>query len=86
MGFPRLSASMQIHSPLRLEQRVTVQLRLTEIDGKQITYEFSIVDQHQVVAVEGRFKVACCRFPDRKPPYAILTPDFIMDALVHCPN
>jgi len=83
MGFPRLHAQIQIHSPLVFEQDVTVRLRLTKIDGKQIVYEFSIVDELDEVAVEGRFQVACCRFPDHKPPYAILTPEFVMDAILN---
>lgn len=88
LGFPRLSASLKIHQPLAFEARVTVRLRLTEIDGKQITYEFEIVDENEIVdqtsqplAVEGRFQVACCRFPDDKPPFAILTPDHVIKAL-----
>ena len=95
LGFPRLSASLKIHQPLAFEARVTVRLRLTEIDGKQITYEFEIVDEEtgivdpteivdetsQPLAVEGRFQVACCRFPDDKPPFAILTPDHVIQAL-----
>jgi acyl-CoA thioester hydrolase len=81
MGFPRLNARVQIHSPLVLEQNVQVHLQLVEVDGKQIVYEFSIVDEHGDIAVEGRFLVACCRFPANKPPYAILTPEFVMAAL-----
>jgi acyl-CoA thioester hydrolase len=81
MGFPRLSASLQIHHPLVFDQNVDVGLRLTEIDGKQITYEFKIADETGELAVEGRFQVACCRFPDDKPLFAILTPDHVIEAL-----
>ena len=63
LGFPRLSASLNIHDPLTLGQQVNVKLKLVEIDGKQIVYEFDIVDQNHDVAVQGRFSVACCRFP-----------------------
>ncbi|MFK7769041.1 MAG: acyl-CoA thioesterase [Mariniblastus sp.] len=100
LGFPRLNASLKIHQPLAFEQKVQVDLELTEIDGKQITYEFKINaiasdvsptpngDDNQASsvlvstpAVEGRFQVAVCRFPAGKPPYAILTPDHIVEAL-----
>ena len=81
LGFPRLNAQLKINQPLSLGQQVTVQLSLVEIDGKQIVYEFSIVDQNHDIAVEGRFRAACCRFPDGDVPYAILTPEFVMDAL-----
>ena len=82
MGFPRLTAKIEILSPLVFEQSVTVQLRLVRVDGKQIEYEFSIVDENQDVAVTGMFKLACCRFPDDKPPYAILIPQHVTEALI----
>ena len=87
LGFPRLSASLNIHDPLTLGQQVKVNLKLVEIDGKRIVYEFDIVDQNHDVAVQGRFSVACCRFPndtvgDGAGLYAILTPQFVMDALI----
>jgi len=81
LGFPRLSAQLNINTPLALGQQVRVKLSLVEIDGKHIVYEFNIVDQNQSVAVEGRFRAACCRFPNGELPYAILTPQFVMDAL-----
>ena len=81
LGFPRLNAKIQIHLPLVLDQNVTVQLRLLKIDGKQIVYDFSILDDDENLAVEGSFLVACCRFPENKPPYAILTPEFVVEAL-----
>ena len=84
-GFPRLSSSLEIHEPLAFEQKVVVTIDLTEIDGKQITYQFKIFalpkNLRENPAVEGKFVVACCRFPADKPPYAILTPDHIIDAL-----
>ncbi len=81
MGFPRLSASIQIHQPLAFDDTVCVELMLSEIDGKQITYDFTIVTETGESAVEGRFQVACCRFPGGKPPFAILTPDHVVEAL-----
>ena len=84
LGFPRLSASFQIHHPLVFQDSVNVLLRLTEIDGKQISYEFEIIDETiDQVAVEGRFQVACCRFPGDQDPYAILTPGHVVQALTH---
>ena len=85
MGFPRLSAAIKIHEPLAFNQEVTVQLQLVELDGKQIVYEFELVDDQQNVAVAGRFKVACCRFPKSDLPYAILTPEYIIEALTQEP-
>lgn len=81
MGFPRLHASVQIVKPLTFDHQVIVYLRLTELDGKSIFYEFEIRDREDQICLTGKFKVALCRFPDDNPPYAILTPDYVMEAL-----
>ena len=80
-GFPRLHASVQIAQPLVFDQQVIVYLSLMELDGKSIFYEFEIRDRDDLICVTGKFKVALCRFPDDKPPYAILTPDYVIEAL-----
>ncbi|MEM9410789.1 MAG: thioesterase family protein [Planctomycetota bacterium] len=85
IGFPRLSAEIEILEPLRFQDPFQVNLQLQEIDGKHIVYQFRILrsnDQVSRPVVTGKFKVACCRFPDNENPYAILTPDFIIDKLL----
>ena len=81
MGFPRLSVQLEIHHPVSVGELVEVTLQLVEIDGKQLRYEFDLVNATGLMAVEGRFQVACCRFPDGKPPFAILIPDIVSRAL-----
>ena len=81
LGFPRLSASMKIHQPLRFEQQVEVRLSLSEIDGKQIVYDFEMITDDKVAAVTGTFVVAFCRFPVSDPPYAVLIPADVEAAL-----
>jgi len=81
MGFPRLSAEIDVERPLVFDEQVKVELELTSIDGKQIDYHFKIHDDRQRPVATGRFKVACCRFPDDAPPYAILTPESVRRAL-----
>lgn len=81
MGFPRLKVEIDIERPLIFDEEVKVQLELTAIDGKQIDYQFEIHDHRLRRVATGRFKVACCRFPDDAPPYAILTPESVMNAL-----
>lgn len=89
MGFPRLSCEIGVNQPLVFDQQVIVQLRLVQLDGKQVGYEFAIHDA-QVIGenepaaiplVTGKFVAAFCRFPDKQPPYAILMPEFVLDAL-----
>ncbi len=81
MGFPRLHASLQVHQPLVFDESVTVHLHLDQLDGKAIQYSFDLVDERNTVRITGKFQVALCRFPDNKPPYAILTPDYVIEAL-----
>lgn len=81
MGFPRLNVQIEIHQPLAFEEQIEVTMRLVEVDGKTLLYEFDLINEDGVMAVEGHFRVAFCRFPIRKPPFAILIPDFVTQAL-----
>lgn len=80
IGFPRLTARINVEQPAVFEQIVTTRLELKGSDGKQIEYHFELISDELPVAT-GRFVVACCRFPEDKPPFAILTPDHILNAL-----
>jgi acyl-CoA thioesterase FadM len=82
MGFPRIHVAIDIVRPLRFGQETVVHLSLTACDGKQVTFEFAILDKQERTCVNGRFIVACCRFPDDGPPFAVLIPDFVEQLLV----
>lgn len=83
LGFPRLSVNIDVRSPAIFEQNVTVKLAMRQVDGKRIVYDFVVRDTHDsaIEIATGTFKVACCRFPDDAPPYAILTPEFVIEKL-----
>jgi acyl-CoA thioester hydrolase len=81
MGFPRIHVSLSIIHPLRFEQDVVVDLSLIECDGKQMTFDFAILNDQEQTCVNGQFVVACCRFPDDGPPFAILIPDYVEQSL-----
>lgn len=81
LGFPRLSASIGLHQAARFDEDLLVELNLLEIDGKQIVYQFEITLLTGQQVASGQFRVACCRFPNGKPPYAILTPAHVVEAL-----
>ena len=80
IGFPRLSAEIEVREPVRFDDKIEIQLDLTEMDGKHIVYQFEIHCGGQTAAT-GKFRVACCRFPGQETPFAILTPEFVMDRL-----
>jgi YbgC/YbaW family acyl-CoA thioester hydrolase len=80
IGFPRLCTDVRLTAPLCMGDVAETTLRLTQVNGKKITYEFDINLFDHPIAV-GKFEVACCRFPDGKDPYAILIPDFVSEKL-----
>ncbi len=81
IGFPRLACQLDIHGTASAGQMLTTKLILDSIDGKQIAYSFRVLRGDQLLA-NGRFQVACCRFPPDSLPYAILIPDWVMAKLV----
>ena len=80
IGFPRTRAEIEVVQPVQFEDHVETELQLGPMDGKQICYEFQIRQNDQITA-NGKFWVACCRFPAGEPPFAILTPEFVVEKL-----
>ena len=81
LGFPRLSASIELKQFATFDDDLLVELNLLKIDGKQIVYQFEITQLTGQQVASGQFRVACCRFPNGKPPYAILTPAHVVESL-----
>ena len=81
MGFPRLSAAVSIENSVGFDTEVSVEIFLMVVDGKSVTYEFLIRDKENMTVATGKFVVAVCRFPRGEPPYAILTPEYVIEAL-----
>jgi acyl-CoA thioesterase FadM len=81
MGFPRLSAEIEIENLVGFDSELKVQIFLTLVDGKSVRYDFLISDEEGSTVATGIFRVAVCRFPASEPPYAILTPDYVIEAL-----
>ena len=81
IGFPRVSVELKVIQPAVLNEQIHTHLELLSVDFKSIQYHFELVNERAELIALGKFQVACCRFPDDKPPYAIIIPDFIMEAL-----
>ncbi len=82
LGFPRLHTQVEVIAPARFNDKLEVRMELLNIDGKQIAYGFYITDELASPVARGEFQVACCRFPDDAPPFAIVTPEFVLDRLL----
>ena len=81
MGFPRLSAEIELVEPVGFDTELNVEVFLMELDGKTITYKFLVSDCESLHVASGKFVVAVCRFPPDDPPYAILTPEYVIELL-----
>ena len=80
VGFPRVSADVEIHEPVSVDDELEVWLLVSQNDGVKVEYLFEVTLAGKRAA-SGRFLLACCRFPVGEPPRAILIPDFIMAKL-----
>ena len=80
-GFPRLSTTISIELPVVFEDQLTINLHLMVVDGKEIHYLFEIHNDSQDIVTTAEFRVATCRFPRGDWPYAILTPEFVIEKL-----
>lgn len=80
IGFPRIACQLDLHGSASAGQLLTTRLVLERNDGKQLRYVFTIFRGAELLA-EGRFIVACCRFPGEDLPFAILIPDWVMAKL-----
>ena len=81
MGFPRLSAEVEIIEFIGFDTELNVELFLTGIDGKTIQYDFMVATKDETIVAKGKFIVAVCRFPNGEAPYAILTPEYVIEAI-----
>src|SRR5262249_1982767 len=64
IGWPRVSASCEFSKPLKFEQEFDVEVRITEMTGRTITYEGEITRERERIA-RGTWKIACVtKLPD----------------------
>jgi acyl-CoA thioester hydrolase len=64
VGFPRVSASFDYHSPLRLEEEFDVTVRIAELKSKSIRYTCSITRGETRIATGSTVIVCVNRGPD----------------------
>ncbi len=79
LGFPKLEAQCNFQRPLRHDEIVDIAIRV-DCDGKTLTYQFEFTHANARIAA-GTLRVAFCRFPPQRDPYAIPIPDGILTQL-----
>jgi acyl-CoA thioester hydrolase len=60
IGWPRVSASCDFHRPLRFEQEFDVEIRVTDVTKRTISYSCVMTQDGQKIAT-GYLKIACVR-------------------------
>ncbi len=77
VSWPRVHVSCEYLAPLRFEDVVEVQLTITDVREKSVTYEASFMSKG-VRTARGRVKMVCCQMKDHQFT-SIRIPDFIRE-------
>lgn len=80
LGFPRVSAKCDYQSPLRLDDEYQIEVRLSHIGNKSITYSFTMRLGIRPVA-SGEMTSVCCRFDDNGTPTSVPIPEWVLQRL-----
>ena len=80
ISFPRVNASCNYRNAIRFEDLIDVQLSVTRIGSKSITYGFQFFRGTTPIA-DGSITTVCCKFEHGKPAESIVTPQKFLDAI-----
>ena len=80
LGFPKMAADCNYKRPAAYEEVIDTHVVVRCDDGKSVQYDCTFTSSGEVVA-KGHLKVAFCRFPIDRPPYAIPITDEVMEKL-----
>ncbi len=64
IGWPRVNVSCEYLKPIRFEDEFEIQLRISDITGKTIKYEFNFFDNDTQCIAKGSVVVVCVKFFD----------------------
>ena len=80
LGFPKVTASCNYLIPATYDDLLEINMTVRCKDGKLLVYDYGFGCRSQKVAT-GQLRVACCRFPGERRPYAVPVPDDVLKAL-----
>jgi 4-hydroxybenzoyl-CoA thioesterase/acyl-CoA thioester hydrolase len=80
VSFPRVSAHCDFRSPARCEDELTIEVAVSRIGGKSVTYTFRVLHDATLVA-EGNMTSVCCRLVGDGRPVSIALPGAIAEKL-----
>lgn len=80
LAFPRVSARCDYLSPVRFNDEYQVEIRISRIGTKSVTYQFAFSHEGRAVA-QGEMTSVCCRFSADGTPTSIPIPEGILRRL-----
>jgi acyl-CoA thioester hydrolase len=80
VSFPRVAASCDFHAPARCEDMLEIDVTITRVGTKSVTYKFHFTQKGNDVAT-GSMTSVCCRVPHGGSPVSIPIPDSVADKL-----
>jgi 4-hydroxybenzoyl-CoA thioesterase/acyl-CoA thioester hydrolase len=80
VSFPRVAASCEFHTPARCEDVLDIDVTVTRVGTKSVTYKFHFTQQGRDVAI-GQMTSVCCRVPHGEAPVSIPIPDAVAKKL-----
>lgn len=80
VSWPRVAASCQYRGPVRFENMIDIQLSLTRLGDKSITFNFRMLVENNLVA-EGETTVVCCHLETGHKIVSVRIPDEVRDKL-----
>ncbi|MGC4007020.1 MAG: thioesterase family protein [Pirellulales bacterium] len=73
ISWPRVAAQCDYRGAVRFEDVLDIELSLTRLGTKSVTYEFAVTHAEREVAV-GRITAVCCRLQNDAPPVGMPIP------------
>lgn len=80
ISWPRVAVKCDYASPVKFEDMLEIDVALTRIGDKSVTYAFTFTCEGRPVA-RGEITAVCCRVGENVVPKSILIPEFIRTLL-----
>jgi 4-hydroxybenzoyl-CoA thioesterase/acyl-CoA thioester hydrolase len=80
ISWPRVAAKCDFQSAARFEDVLEIQVRISRLGEKSITYAFAFCREDTSIA-HGELTSVCCRMTDQAPPQPIAIPDWFRTKL-----
>ena len=81
ISWPRVAASCDFSKPVTFEDELQIDVGITRLGEKSITYQFHFLQEEQQVAI-GQLTSVCCRIAHGQPPRPMVIPESFVKLLM----